>query len=60
MTEEISRARKAVEEAQSGKNVAVISSGDSGVYGMATLILRFSRSVGRRRFSFHTDIPGKL
>lgn len=38
MTEEVSRAQEAVRQAESGKKVAVISSGDSGVYGMAGLV----------------------
>lgn len=38
MTEEVSRAQKAVDFAMEGKVVAVISSGDAGVYGMAGLI----------------------
>lgn len=38
MTEEVSRAREAVRQAEAGKTVAVISSGDAGVYGMAGLI----------------------
>ncbi len=38
MTEEVSRAQKAVDLAIEGKVVAVISSGDAGVYGMAGLI----------------------
>lgn len=38
MTEEVSRAQEAVRQAEAGKKVAVISSGDSGVYGMAGLI----------------------
>jgi precorrin-3B C17-methyltransferase len=38
MTEEVSRAQTAVELAESGKKVAVISSGDAGVYGMAGLV----------------------
>lgn len=38
MTEEVSRAQEAVRQAESGKIVAVISSGDSGVYGMAGLV----------------------
>ncbi|WP_078553012.1 precorrin-3B C(17)-methyltransferase [Bacillus alkalicellulosilyticus] len=38
MTEEVSRAQEAVRQAESGKAVAVISSGDAGVYGMAGLI----------------------
>lgn len=38
MTEEVSRAQEAVRQAENGKKVAVISSGDSGVYGMAGLV----------------------
>ncbi|WP_416828816.1 precorrin-3B C(17)-methyltransferase [Ectobacillus polymachus] len=38
MTEEVSRAQEAVKQAEQGKNVGVISSGDAGVYGMAGLI----------------------
>jgi precorrin-3B C17-methyltransferase len=38
MTEEVSRAQEAVKQAELGKKVAVISSGDSGVYGMAGLV----------------------
>lgn len=38
MTEEVTRAREAVRQAELGKKVAVISSGDAGVYGMAGLI----------------------
>jgi precorrin-3B C17-methyltransferase len=37
MTEELDRARLAVELAHAGRTVALISSGDSGVYGMAGL-----------------------
>ncbi len=38
MTEEVSRAQEAVRQAEAGKKVAVISSGDAGVYGMAGLV----------------------
>ncbi|EFM12242.1 precorrin-3B C17-methyltransferase [Paenibacillus curdlanolyticus YK9] len=38
MTEEVSRAQEAIRQAEMGKKVAVISSGDSGVYGMAGLV----------------------
>ncbi len=37
-TEEVVRARRAVQLAKGGKTVAVVSSGDAGVYGMAGLI----------------------
>jgi precorrin-3B C17-methyltransferase len=39
MKKEVERCQKAVEIALSGKSVAVISSGDAGVYGMAGLVL---------------------
>lgn len=38
MSEEVSRAQAAVRLAEEGRKVAVISSGDAGVYGMAGLI----------------------
>ncbi len=38
MKQEIDRCKKALEYALAGKTVAVVSSGDSGVYGMAGLI----------------------
>ena len=38
MTQEIERCRMAVEAAESGKTVAMVCSGDAGVYGMAGLI----------------------
>ncbi|MDX8367327.1 precorrin-3B C(17)-methyltransferase [Cytobacillus sp. IB215665] len=38
MSEEVSRAQAAVKLAEEGKYVAVISSGDAGVYGMAGLV----------------------
>ena len=39
MRQEIDRCKQAVEIAKEGKNVAVISCGDAGIYGMAGLIL---------------------
>lgn len=42
MTKEVDRCHYAMEEAQKGRNVAVISSGDSGVYGLAGLIYELS------------------
>jgi precorrin-3B C17-methyltransferase len=39
MGQEVDRARKAIQKAQENKQVAVISSGDSGVYGMAGVVL---------------------
>ena len=42
MRQEIERCRRALEIASGGKTVAMLSSGDSGVYGMAGLILEMS------------------
>ncbi len=39
MTGEVERCRKAIELASSGRSVAVVSSGDAGIYGMAGLLL---------------------
>lgn len=39
MTQEIERARIAINQAREGKRVCLISSGDPGVYGMAGLVL---------------------
>jgi precorrin-3B C17-methyltransferase len=49
MTEEIGRARAAIERARAGARVALISSGDPGVYGMAGLVLEVLREIGWRR-----------
>ncbi len=38
MLGEVDRCRKAIEYAESGKSIAVICSGDAGIYGMASLI----------------------
>jgi precorrin-3B C17-methyltransferase len=46
MTEEIDRGRKAYQLAKEGKKVAVISSGDSGVYGMAGLVYEVLEKAG--------------
>ena len=49
MTEEIGRARAAVDQARAGKRVAVISSGDAGVYGMAGLVFQVLAEAGWTR-----------
>lgn len=38
MTREAQRCRMALEEAKKGKDVALVCSGDSGIYGMAALV----------------------
>ena len=42
MRKEIDRCRAAIEIARDGKDVAVVSSGDAGIYGMAGLILELA------------------
>jgi precorrin-3B C17-methyltransferase len=49
MTEEIGRARAAVERARAGGKVAIISSGDAGVYGMAALVFQVLAELGWKR-----------
>ncbi|MGY4105479.1 precorrin-3B C(17)-methyltransferase [Ignavigranum ruoffiae] len=44
MKREIDRCKKAIELAENGQDVAVISSGDSGIYGMAGLIMEILAS----------------
>lgn len=39
MMQEVERSRLAIDEALSGRDVAVVSSGDAGVYGMAGLVV---------------------
>lgn len=42
MRKEVDRCNQVVEYAKSGKNVALVSSGDAGVYGMAGILLELS------------------
>lgn len=46
MRHEVSRCKKAIELANEGKKVCVISSGDPGIYGMAGLLLELSAKEG--------------
>lgn len=48
MTKEMDRCRTAVERADKGQIVSLISSGDSGIYGMAGLALELAAVEGRR------------
>jgi precorrin-3B C17-methyltransferase len=49
MTEEIGRAQTAVERARDGAKVALVSSGDAGVYGMAGLVFEVLRNMNWKR-----------
>ncbi len=53
MRQEIDRCKRAVEIAKEGKTVAVISSGDAGIYGMAGLILELTAKE-------ETEVPVKV
>ncbi|MFV9510165.1 precorrin-3B C(17)-methyltransferase [Tepidibacillus sp. LV47] len=58
MTKEIERAEIAIDLAKKGKKVAVISSGDAGVYGMAGLIYEMI-AARERKISVQIEvIPG--
>lgn len=46
MTREVERVERAVELARSGRETAVVSSGDAGVYGMAGLVLELLAARG--------------
>ncbi|MBI5327816.1 MAG: precorrin-3B C(17)-methyltransferase [Deltaproteobacteria bacterium] len=48
MTREVDRCQKAIELALQGKKVAVVSSGDAGIYGMAGLVLELLQGAGVR------------
>ena len=39
MTQELERCRRALDEARRGRTVALVCSGDAGVYGMASPVL---------------------
>lgn len=53
MQEEISRAKSAIDLAEQGRTVAIVSSGDAGVYGMAGLVYEV---LHERRWSPATGI----
>ena len=46
MTREVERCRFALKRAKEGKTVALVSSGDPGVYGMAGLVLELAAAEG--------------
>ncbi|MBI4962783.1 MAG: precorrin-3B C(17)-methyltransferase [Desulfomonile tiedjei] len=46
MTKELERCNAALERARQGENVALISSGDAGIYGMAGLALELATTNG--------------
>lgn len=58
MRQEVDRCQKAVDLAVEGHKVAVISSGDPGVYGMAGLVLELVEKVDRDKRPSCEIIPG--
>lgn len=46
MMQEVERCRKAALAAQGKKNVAIVSSGDAGIYGMAALMFEVCQELG--------------
>jgi precorrin-3B C17-methyltransferase len=58
MTQEIDRCLKAIHYALNGKNVAIISSGDAGIYGMAGLVLELLYKTGKAEEIDLEIIPG--
>jgi precorrin-3B C17-methyltransferase len=58
MMQEIERCQHAVDQALAGKKVAVISSGDPGIYGMAGLILELVMKYEQKLRPEVTIIPG--
>lgn len=59
MTEEVARARAAIECAARGKKVSVISGGDPGIYGMAGLVIELAGNIegGKIRVEVIPGIP---
>lgn len=58
MMQEVDRCQAAVDLAVEGKNVAVVSSGDSGVYGMAGLVLELANKVEKEHRPEVVIVPG--
>lgn len=58
MRQEVDRCQKAVDLAVEGNKVAVVSSGDPGVYGMAGLVLELIQKVDAQKRPECIVIPG--
>jgi len=58
MMQEVERCQMAVDEALNGKKVAVVSSGDPGIYGMAGLILELVMKYPENIRPKVTVVPG--
>jgi len=58
MMQEVERCQAAVDRAVSGENVAVVSSGDPGIYGMAGLVLELVARLPEKERPGVRIIPG--
>ena len=58
MRKEVDRCRLAVEEALKGKTVAMISSGDAGVYGMAGIMYQVAADHPELEIEGRHYVPG--
>lgn len=59
MMQEIDRAKMAIEEAKSSKSVALVSSGDAGIYGMASLVFDLIKKQNITDLGFDVEVvPG--
>src|SRR6478752_7354882 len=60
MTQEVERANQAIDFAEKGKTVSLVSSGDPGIYGMAGLIYEILAEEGwDRKAGLHLEcVPG--
>jgi precorrin-3B C17-methyltransferase len=56
--EEVQRAELAVQRALAGRRVCVVSSGDPGIYGMASLVLETAASLGAEQAPDIVVVPG--
>lgn len=57
MTREVERSLLAIEHAQAGKKVIVVSSGDPGIYGMAGIVLELALKDDNRQYDLEI-VPG--
>ena len=59
MKQEKERCRLAFEEAAKGKRVAMVCSGDAGIYGMASLMFEIKEDLGERAKDIEIEVvPG--
>jgi precorrin-3B C17-methyltransferase len=57
MRSEVKRSREAIQAAEAGRRVCLVSGGDAGIYGMAGLVLELLPRDGEERFDLEI-VPG--